>query len=382
MAGKRTSNSTANFAMSGRNLILVIIAFVTVFYIIANQALVITNLQSLSLYIYDLTHSSKASEVIYQVPITLYNNQVNSSYSGQAFQQMVIINSSDYLSYEASNLDNIEFFYPNGTVIYSWLEGNVNYLSSSSSLNSSRNHNIYWLRLVHVPEPKAPMLIYMGFAPKTTNLFDGVRVGEAPQLSSTYAQYDNGAEVFNFYDNFAGKALNLQWTASSTAYNVDDGLSLISGSTSNHAYISSGVLFGPYNTIDTLGRIYDTLSIGGAYIGIVNNTNSNAGSLITALESGGGTACANDNDRDLIKTTIATANTFGVWTISVLPGSANCYLNYSNKVSVNVEQGPLPQPLTYSTYGSPLPELYSQWIRVRTTPPNDTMPSVRIGNIH
>jgi hypothetical protein len=38
----------------------------------------------------------------------------------------------------------------------------------------------------------------MTFEPISTN-YDGVYAGEAPQLSSTYGQYDNGASVFNQY---------------------------------------------------------------------------------------------------------------------------------------------------------------------------------------
>jgi len=42
------------------------------------------------------------------------------------------------------------------------------------------------------------LTIYLVFGASTTN-FDGVYWGESPQLSSTYAQYDNGANVFAAY---------------------------------------------------------------------------------------------------------------------------------------------------------------------------------------
>src|SRR5208282_3683963 len=60
--------------------------------------------------------------------------------------------------------------------------------------------------------------IYMGFAANTVNLLNGVQTGEAPQLSCfnsyntitgcnsiySYGEYDNGANVFTVYQNFAG----------------------------------------------------------------------------------------------------------------------------------------------------------------------------------
>jgi hypothetical protein len=41
----------------------------------------------------------------------------------------------------------------------------------------------------------------MGFASKTTDLFNNNKVGEAPQLSSVYAEYDDGTDVFLVYFN-------------------------------------------------------------------------------------------------------------------------------------------------------------------------------------
>ena len=37
----------------------------------------------------------------------------------------------------------------------------------------------------------------MGITSTSTNLFNTVNDGEAPQLSSTYAEYDDGFNVFN-----------------------------------------------------------------------------------------------------------------------------------------------------------------------------------------
>src|SRR5579883_15846 len=65
------------------------------------------------------------SDVLYYVPITITNDQ--SEKTQDPYQQMLVVNSSVYAKYEASNLQNVEFFYANGTVIPSWLQsGNSN----------------------------------------------------------------------------------------------------------------------------------------------------------------------------------------------------------------------------------------------------------------
>ncbi|EEZ92849.1 MAG: conserved hypothetical membrane associated protein [Candidatus Parvarchaeum acidiphilum ARMAN-4] len=108
---------------------------------------------------------------------------------------MVNASSSVYSSYAASNLQNVEFFYYNGRIIPSWL----------AQYNSS--YAIWWLKVESIPSGSS-ITVYMGFAPTSTNLFNTVNDGEAPQLSSTYAEYDDGYNIFPFYSNFHGTSLN------------------------------------------------------------------------------------------------------------------------------------------------------------------------------
>lgn len=52
----------------------------------------------------------------------------------------------------------------------------------------------------------------MTFEPSAVMTSTTSFTGEAPQLSGTYGQYDNGALVFNtFYDDFAGSSLSSNW---------------------------------------------------------------------------------------------------------------------------------------------------------------------------
>ena len=138
----------------------------------------------------------------YIMPLTFTNYQDVAT--ATPFQQILQINSSKYARMEASNLDNIEFIYQNGTVIPSWLE---------SGASNSSDSSVYWLKLNGIPA-NGYKEVYMVFANPSRNMFNRIDVGEAPQLSSTYAEYDDGANVFNNY--FAGNSLS-GWTTAGTA---------------------------------------------------------------------------------------------------------------------------------------------------------------------
>ncbi|MGC8533131.1 MAG: DUF2341 domain-containing protein [Candidatus Parvarchaeum sp.] len=122
----------------------------------------------------------------YIAPLTITNHQ--NTATPNPFQQEVVINASRYSAIEAPNLDNIEFFYPNGTIIPSWLEN-----GSRSSENA-----VYWLKIGSIPA-NSSINAFIGFASTNLNLFNGKTVGEAPQLSPTYGEYDDGANVFIHY---------------------------------------------------------------------------------------------------------------------------------------------------------------------------------------
>ena len=122
------------------------------------------------------------AEIVYAVPITLTNSQ--SMATPYPFQQRIIVDSASYFPYEAQNLQNIEFFDSSGYIIPSWLEsGNSNTATST----------VYWLSLHSEIPASSNVTVYMGFASLSTNLLNAQTTGEAPQLSPTYGQYDDGA---------------------------------------------------------------------------------------------------------------------------------------------------------------------------------------------
>jgi len=105
----------------------------------------------------------------------------------------------------------VRFWSPTDGWLYGWLE----------SLSSTNQANIW----VKIPSSIPAGGVYQIYMVEDSSLnFDGVYWGEAPQLSSSYAQYDNGANVFNFYDNFKGTTLSSSWTvANSPNYEVNNG---------------------------------------------------------------------------------------------------------------------------------------------------------------
>ncbi len=175
------------------------------------------------------------SNIIYYVPITFTNSQ--SVKVSDPFQLSVTINSLAYQSYEASNLDNVEFFYTNGTLVPSWLEGNVLNSAQTANLYTSEN-TVYWLSVVgnFLPASSSNTL-FMGFSANTLNLFDGVTTGESPQLSVTYANYDDGASVFTYYNTNPSSTSG--WTITGTAGHTATAPSGNHYSTTNALYANS-----------------------------------------------------------------------------------------------------------------------------------------------
>ncbi len=127
------------------------------------------------------------------VPITITNTNTVAS-TGTNFQQMITFNPTSYTSNEVSDLGNIRFM-QNGVTLYSWC---------SSGCTSASSNAVFW---VMIPTGigfnaggTANVVVNMTFLANTVE-YDGVTAGEAPQLSATYGQYDNGASIFSIYFN-------------------------------------------------------------------------------------------------------------------------------------------------------------------------------------
>ena len=193
--------------------------------------------------------AASASYVVRYVSITITNSQASATTS--TFQEKITWNPSSYTSYEASNLGNIRFYSDSAFTapLYAWLE------TCTPSLSNTATSATAWIKLTSsIAGNGGTQTIYMAFLATTTN-FDGSYWGAAPTLSSPYGQYDNGANVFNFYDNFAGTSLNSRWTvfgSTQGTVSVNNGVTLTSSSSSH----SIGV-FASY-TPPTTGIVTET----------------------------------------------------------------------------------------------------------------------------
>lgn len=156
-----------------------------------------------------------ASSNSHHVVIVITNNQSVSTPA--PYDEQVVVDSSLYSSYENANLSNVWFSYVNGSVINSWLQ------SGNSSADSNTT---YWLKLDNPISAGNSIEVFMNFLPKGSFGFNSETTGEAPQLSSVYGQFDDGAHVFNMYDNFSGTSLNSTLWAYNGNPVVDNGLNI------------------------------------------------------------------------------------------------------------------------------------------------------------
>jgi PGF-pre-PGF domain-containing protein len=298
------------------------------------------------------------SGIIGYVPIKLVNSQ-NTAIPAP-FQQMVSIDSNVFKPLLSKNLQNVEFFYANGTIIPSWLE--------SGNSNAS-NYTIYWLKLSNGIPANTNLTVYMGFASHNINYMGCTYVGEAPEISPTYGQYDKGNTIFSYYTNFAGSSLPSGWTMGGS-YSVNNGLSISTG---------SGV-FDYYNVPFNAPYAVDTYESGNSLAnGEVTDLMSSTTSIISYVEifldSSLGWALQTSSGSLLNGT--GSTNTYYVHTLEG-GSTVSAYENYTYIASENSVA--MQQYIGYFT-GSTSGDLYSiKWIRVRAYPPNGVMPYEIIGN--
>ncbi len=331
------------------------------------------------------------SGIIYSVPITLTNSQ--SSNTPAPFQQMVNITESTYSSYLTynGNFANFEYYTLSGntvSVLPAWIES-----SNSGKL-------ITWVKLPKGIPAKSSITIYLGFASTSSNLLSSsgtTGIGEAPQLPcgstatsscSTYAEYDDGASVFNFYDNFAGTNLNTsKWTVGGgQTYTINNGLTLNPSSTTYVIGINSINLF---NSQQTIAEIY------GSFNAPVQSSPDNGQGFFIGSSSG--------NPVILGGYEYFGANLYGLYTFirsfyaefSPMPTASTNYIyswwetssgtyaeyNYANPASTSNIETSGSYPLVLFNMQNMGGNMYVQYVRTRAYPPNDVMPSVAFGSV-
>ncbi len=167
--------------------------------------------------------------VTLQVAISVHNTQASGT---GTYQQMVRVDSDTYTAYINSNWSNVQFAYPNGTAIQSWIEANGTNTATQTTV---------WVRLFNIAAAST-QVVYMDIYSTGTHLLSLYGpAGEGPSLSATYGWNDNGARVFSFYDNFSGTTLASTWVTYyggngggvSPTTTVNNGVTITTGSGSN-----------------------------------------------------------------------------------------------------------------------------------------------------
>ena len=133
------------------------------------------------------------------VPVTLTNSQTAAT--PNPYQALIQPDPYTYSASESSDLGNVAFCTTATctTELYSWLEG-CGIAAPYGPCSTSSTLANFWVKLTSaIAANGGTLTIYMVFLP--TSEFDGVQRGEAPQLSSTYGAFDNGANVFDLYFN-------------------------------------------------------------------------------------------------------------------------------------------------------------------------------------
>ena len=301
--------------------------------------------------------STIPSGIVAYAPITLNNAEATATPA--PFQQMVNITESSYSSYLAynNNLANFEYFYHNGTIIPSWIESNTT------------GKLITWINLKSGIPASSNTIIYVGFASKSTNLLSNSGtsgIGEAPQLPSTYAQYDDGSSVFNNYWNFAGTSLPSGWT------NENDGYGSVTVDNSITASDGSGV----YVSISSTANVIE---------GYVNPSGASGSAKFDAqiVSWGSSGSYYQPYTYDAGFTYYSPAEPLGTYNIY---GMANNGVNaywYFNNVLVQTQSSNAGQPtqIVLGAGGNAGGTISSYWIYIRVFPPNGVMPSVTFGAI-
>jgi hypothetical protein len=301
------------------------------------------------------------------------------------FQQMVTWNPSAYSTYEASNLGNIRFCADSACAspLDAWLE------SCSSTCGPSNTSATAWVKLTSSIAAGGSTTIYMVFEATSVN-FDDNYWGEAPTLSGTYGQYDNGANVFEFYSNFAGSSLPAAFSTktNSGSYTVNNGLTLHAGNTQwIHVYTTATHSSGVVET----SLVSLTSS---AELAVAAETSAPASGGDLGFQTGyRGQDSPIYSDVNIVKDVSGTGTSLGTATPQVssgiiglewsTTGTENLYVAYTNKVSASDSA---------VTYGASHLDLFfyggasSQsgvvnWFRNRADPPNGLMPLTSFGSV-
>ena len=290
--------------------------------------------------------------------------------SPSPYQQSINVSSSVLPSIDASFSDLV-FQYGNGTSIYAWLE------------NVSDGSALIWLRLW----TDVNQTVYMTVTPGTSQ-FSGPNgtYGEAPQLSATYGQYDNGAKVFTDYWNFSGTSLPAGWSVNDGGtVTVSNGVTVTANAGTEwnrgglgyniempSAYAAEALVKEIPGTLTGNFAIFpfvpDSITTSTTYTTLYIDENRDGWAYQNPKGSMPSSGFANNQVLNHL------LNHFAVYSYFVNGTSAFETANYTSPTSTNSGY----TSTTYIGFGSVSDTEHAYWVRVRGYPSGGVMPSYTI----
>src|SRR5579875_3840217 len=326
----------------------------------------------------------------YYIPVTLTNNQSTATPSN--FTVSISVNQSTYSSYLASNLSNINWQDGAGNILNSWREAGT---------SNTGTNGLWWVNLGTLTiSANSTLTIYLCFYATSQNVLNTTNTGVAPQLTTPYAQYDNGTSVFKWYENFAGTSLPSDMSAvaiGTSTYSVNNGLTINPGATGDGTVI--------YKTTGLASPVYlDCLvtAVSGRNYALMGQqtatpTSQSAYGIWTSLNSSYQWFAGADNGTTYAQIELDSSDTpstvlagvtssppaiiSGAWSAT---GTEQRMLNYGNAgtgtdSTLTLPATIYPELTGYGNGGSSSQTW--QWFRARLYPPNNAMPAATFGSI-
>ncbi|MFZ8800976.1 MAG: hypothetical protein ACO2ON_02230 [Candidatus Nanopusillus sp.] len=345
--------------------------------------------------------SSNGSDNLLHIPIVIYN--VQSIPTQSPFQQQIaicngsvnIVNSFSYINNATlfnqinPNGQNVMFTDSDGNILYSWYEGQLWYEGRMGHREIACY--VWWVKLPNGISPYGYVTAHMYIGSNDTDYYQQYYpyVGQAPHLSPTYGQYDNGEYVFLFYDNFAGIIFDMsKWRASlyGATITVNNGLTINSSTSRSWAGLFTLSDFPPDTIFDAYLASYTVRgSRGGHGIGVyINNT--------PYEKDGFGyqpVRYVGDNHGGIAVGSLTSSYGYSYNEYPMADSIVSVYWDYANNRGVGLNykinsigsQGRIKKYNyyvigAYSVEGTMISTWY--WARVRFMPPNGVMPRIYI----
>ena len=320
-------------------------------------------------------------------------------------QVMITYNALDYAAYLATNLQNMMAYNSvSGAVVPMWLEGNTSNEQQTGSLSTS-NSIAFWIKLPDaVSAGTTDNNIFLAYFPTTMDeLSSAGGYGAAPQLwcasgcpATTYGGVDNGARVFNFYDDFSGTTLSGLWGSSISGgptYSINEGITFSSGGSAPGIIIPTKYSYSPsiLELYDSTAPVDATDPIVGYETSAPSSTCTGTGYYSCNSYSGrnnpGGSdfgACQTVSDTQTCYALTSTSYGAGIYGLEWPSTGTQIYtFDYSQigAAQTSTALAYASSQVSIAAFLASGSSIKYQWVRTRTYPPSGVQPTVTPGNV-